>query len=165
VGPLYPTGQEEENTHMVCVERDRDIPLPIVQLNRWVLVVGVVGGLILREPLLTTALFFVVLSAVLFGRRGSLTFQAGRRLLAKRNAKALNAGRVEDPRLMRFNNTIAAMLLGGAQLAFLLGLEAVGWGLSLAVATAAGVALAGFCVGCFFYYRYRAYRFWLFGMG
>src|SRR5215207_1683695 len=112
---------------MVCVDRDRDIPLPIVQLNRWVLVVGVVGGLILRQPLLTTALFLVVLSAVLFGRRGSLIFQAGRLLLAKRNAKALSAGEVEDPRLMRFNNTLAAMLLGGAQLAFLLGLEVVGW--------------------------------------
>ena len=62
---------------MVCVEQNRDIPLPIVQLNRWVLVVGVVGGLILRQPLLTTALFFVVVSAVLFGRRGSLIFQAG----------------------------------------------------------------------------------------
>ncbi len=62
---------------MVCVEQNRDIPLPIVQLNRWVLVVGVVGGLILRQPLLTTALFFVVLSAVLFGRRGRLIFQAG----------------------------------------------------------------------------------------
>jgi len=83
--------------------------------------------------------------------------------LAKRNAKALSAGEVEDPRLMRFNNTLAAMLLGGAQLAFLLGLEGVGWVLSLAVATAAGVALAGFCVGCFFYYRYRAYRFRVFG--
>jgi Domain of unknown function (DUF4395) len=70
--------------------------------------------------------------------------------LAKRNAKALSAGEVEDPRLMRFNNTIAAMVLGGAQLAFLLGLESVGWGLSLAVAAAAGVALAGFCIGCFF---------------
>ena len=150
---------------MGCVERDRDIPLPIVHLNRWVLVVGVVGGLILRQPLLTTALFLVVLSAVLFGRRGSLIFQVGKRLLAKRNAKALNAGEVEDPRLMRFNNTIAAILLGGAQLAFLLGLEAVGWGLSLAVATAAGVALAGFCVGCFFYYRYRVYRSRLFGKG
>ncbi len=150
---------------MVCVERDRDIPLPIVHLNRWVVVVGVVGGLILRQPLLTTALFLVVLSAVLFGRRGSLIFQVGKRLLAKRNAKALNAGEVEDPRLMRFNNTIAAILLGGAQLAFLLGLEAVGWGLSLAVATAAGVALAGFCVGCFFYYRYRVYRSRLFGKG
>jgi hypothetical protein len=148
---------------MVCVEQDKDIPLPIVQLNRWVLVVGVVGGLILRQPLLTTALFLVVLSAVLFGRRGSLIFQAGRLLLAKRNAKALSAGEVEDPRLMRFNNTLAAMLLGGAQLAFLLGLEGVGWVLSLAVAAAAGVALAGFCVGCFIYYRYRTYHSRVFG--
>jgi hypothetical protein len=91
------------------------------------------------------------------------THLPGRRLLAKRNAKALNAGEVEDRRLMRFNNTIAAMLLGGAQLAFLLGLEVVGWGLSLVVAAAAGVALAGFCVGCFFYYRYRTYRSRVFG--
>jgi hypothetical protein len=69
---------------MVCVEQNRDIPLPIVQLNRWVLVVGVVGGLILRQPLLTTALFLVVLSAVLFGRRGSLIFQAGSSWLTSR---------------------------------------------------------------------------------
>jgi hypothetical protein len=63
---------------------------------------------------------------------------------------------------MRFNNTIAAMLLGGAQLAFRLGPEGVGWGLVLALVTAAGVALAG-CVGCFFYYRYRTYRSRVFG--
>jgi hypothetical protein len=31
------------------------------------------------------------------------------------------------------------------------------------VAAAAGVALAGFCVGCFIYYRYRAYRARVFG--
>jgi hypothetical protein len=64
---------------------------------------------------------------------------------------------------MRFNNTLAAIVLGGAQLAFLLGLEVVGWVLSLAVAAAAGVALAGFCVGCFIYYRYRAYHSRVFG--
>ena len=64
---------------------------------------------------------------------------------------------------MRFNNTIAAVLLGGAQLAFLLGFDVVGWLLSVAVAVAAGVALAGFCLGCFFYYRYRMNRYRLFG--
>ena len=78
---------------------------------------------------------------------------------------AFYAGGVEPLFAQALNNTIAAILLGGAQLAFLLGLEAVGWGLSLAVATAAGVALAGFCVGCFFYYRYRVYRSRLFGKG
>ena len=143
-------------------EQNKDIPLPIVKLNRWVLVVGVLSGLLLQQPFFTTVLFAVVLSAVLFGRRGSLIFQVGKRLLPKRNAAARREGWVEDPRLMRFNNTIAAILLGGAQLSFLFGLEVVGWALSLAVAIAAGIALAGFCLGCSLYFRYRMNRYRLF---
>ena len=145
------------------IEQNKDIPLPIVKLNRWVLVVGVLCGLLIQQPFFTTVLFAVVLSAVLFGRRGSLIFQVGKRLLAERNAAAQHEGRVEDPRLMRFNNTIAAILLGGAQLSFLFGLEVVGWALSLAVAIAAGIALAGFCLGCSLYFRYRINRYRLFG--
>ena len=134
---------------MQGLEHNRGIPSPIVKLNRWFLVLGVVGELLLQEPLFTTVLFIVVLSAVAFGRRGSLIFQVGKRLLAGQNALAYREGRVEDPRLMRFNNTIAAVVLGGAQLAFLFGQNLVGWALSLAVAVAAGGALAGFCLGCF----------------
>ena len=146
----------------MAIEQNKDIPLPIVKLNRWVLVTGVLSGLLLRQPLLTTALFIVMLFAALFGRRGSPIFWVGKRLLAKRNAAAQREGRMEDPRLMRFNNTIAAVLLGGAQLSFLFELEVVGWALSLAVAIAAGVALAGFCLGCFLYFRYRMNRYRLF---
>ena len=146
-------------------EQNKGIPSPIVKLNRWFLVLGVVGGLLLQEPLFTTVLFIVMLSAVAFGRRGSLIFQVGKRLLAERNAAAQREDEVEDPRLMRFNNTIAAVVLGGAQLAFLFGQNVVGWALSLAVAVAAGVALAGFCVGCFLYFQLKMYRHRLFGQG
>src|SRR5918997_1293628 len=148
---------------MMGVEQNKGIPLPIVNLNRWVLILGGVGGLLLQQPLFTTVLFIVVLSAVAFGRRGSLIFQVGKRLLAKRNAAAQRAGELEDPGLMRFNNTIAAVLLGGAQIAFLFGLNLVGWALSLAVAVAAVVALAGFCLGCSLYLRFNMYRHRLFG--
>ena len=139
------------------------IPHPIVALNRWTLVLGVGAGLLLRQPLVTTALLALLLPAVLFGRRGSALFAIGRRLLARRVAAARRAGLVEDPRLMRFNNGIAVALLGAAQVAFLLGRPVVGWALALAVATAAGVALAGFCLGCFLYYQFRLQRFRLFG--
>ncbi|HYO50369.1 MAG TPA: DUF4395 family protein [Chloroflexia bacterium] len=64
----------------------------------------------------------------------------------------------EDRRLMRFNNSIAVVLLGLAQLAFLLGVPVIGWALSLMVAVAAAVALAGFCLGCFLFLRFRLYR-------
>ncbi len=140
-------------------EQNKGIPLPIVNLNRWVLVLGVVGGLLLQQPLFTTVLLVIVLSAVLFGRRGSLIFQVGKRLLAGQITLAQREGRVEDPRLMRFNNTIAAVVLGGAQLAFLFGQNVVGWALSLAVAVAAVVALAGFCIGCSLYFRYKIHRY------
>lgn len=132
-----------------------DIPQPIVNLNRWTLVVGIVGGLILQQPLFTTALFLILVPAVLYGQRGSLIFQLGKRLLPGTEKGAPGA----DRRLMRFNNSIAVVLLGVAQVSFLSGVAALGWALALMVAIAASVALAGYCVGCTIYYRFRIYRY------
>ena len=136
-----------------------DIPLPIVRLNRWVLLVGIVLGLILQQPLLTTLLFLILLPAVVIGQRASLIFRVGKRLFARQ----LPTAEREDRRLMRFNNTIALLLLGLAQVAFLLGAPLVGWALAAMVAVAAGVALAGFCVGCFIYYQLKLQRYRLLG--
>ena len=47
------------------------------------------------------------------------------------------------------------LLLGGAQIAFLLGAPIAGWALALMVAAAAGVALAGFCFGCYLYTQWH----------
>lgn len=132
-----------------------DIPMPIVRLNRWTLLTGILAGLLLQQPLITTFLFLILLPAVLYGQRRSLIFQVGKRLLASRIAAGTEG---EDRRLMRFNNSIAVVLLGLAQVAFLLGVPVVGWALSLMVAVAAAVALAGFCLGCFLFLRFRLYR-------
>ena len=141
-----------------------DIPMPIVRLNRWTLLSGILVGLVLQQPLITTFLFVILLFAVLYGQRGSLIFQVGKRLLASRIAGArASAGGGEDRRLMRFNNSIAVALLGAAQVAFLFGQPIVGWGLSLVVAAAAAVALAGFCFGCFLFLRFKLYRYRLLG--
>src|SRR3954453_7161123 len=109
-----------------------DIPMPIVRLNRWTLLTGIVVGLLLQQPWITTILFLILLPAVLYGQRRSLIFQVGKRLFAARIAGAEG----EDRRLMRFNNSIAVVLLGLAQAAFLLGAPVVGWVLSLMVAAA-----------------------------
>ncbi|MDQ3705406.1 MAG: DUF4395 domain-containing protein [Chloroflexota bacterium] len=132
-----------------------DIPQPIVNLNRWTLVVGIVGGLVLQQPLFTTVLFLILVPAVLYGQRGSLIYQLGKRVLP--GTEKGTAG--VDRRLMRFNNSIAILLLGSAQVAFLFGAAALGWALALMVAVAASVALAGYCVGCTIYYRFRIYRY------
>lgn len=135
------------------------IPMPIVTLNRWILLIGVLLGLLLRAPLVTTALFLVLLPATLFGPAGSLIFRLGTVLFARQIPLAER----EDARLQRFNNTIATTLLGLAQVAFLLGRPVLGWVFAGMVATAAGVAIAGFCVGCFLYYQFKLNRFRLLG--
>lgn len=127
------------------------IPLPIVRLNRVVILTGVVAAIVLQQPWITTLLFALILPAALFGRRASLIFKAGSRLLARQ----IEGAETEDTGLMRFNNSIAAALLGGAQLAFLAGLPVLGYGLAAAVGAAALVALLGFCLGCFLYLQFR----------
>ena len=131
------------------------IPLPIVKLNRAVLLVGIVSAIAFQQPMVITALFIIILSAALFGRKGSLISFIGSYLFAKQNLHA----KTEDPRLMRFNNAIAAMLLGSAQIAFLSGAPLVGWLFSGIVAVASMVALAGFCFGCFLFYQFNLQRF------
>lgn len=135
------------------------IPLPIVKLNRAVLLVGIVAAIAFQQPIVTTILFLIILPAVIFGRNGSLIFFIGSRLFEKQNREATT----EDPKLMRFNNSIAAILLGGAQIAFLLGAPLAGWILSGFVAVAATIALLGFCFGCFLFYQFNLQRFKLFG--
>ncbi len=133
---------------LLCVD---GIPMPIVRLNRITLVTGVAAAILLQAPWISTILFALILPAVLFGRRGSPIYQIGRRLLAKQIA----GEEQEDQQLMRFNNSIAAVLLGGAQIAFLLGASTVGYILMGMVGLAALVALLGFCLGCFLYLQFK----------
>jgi hypothetical protein len=133
--------------------------MPIVKLNRWTLLTGVVLAFALQQPLITTALFVILFFAVLGGQRYSLIFQIGKRVLSRQIVGA----ETEDRRLMRFNNSIALILFGLSQVAFLFNVGWLGWAFSLMVAGAAGVALAGFCFGCFLYFQFKLNRYRLFG--
>jgi hypothetical protein len=133
--------------------------MPIVLLNRWTLLLGVIAAIVLRQPLITTALFVILGGAALFGSRGSLIYQIGSRIFARWNLTA----ETEDRRLMRFNNSLATIFLGVAQVAFLAGAPALGWIASSMAALAAAIALAGFCVGCYLYTRFKIERYRLFG--
>jgi len=142
-------------TAPAAAQADGGIPVPIVTLNRWVIVVSLVVGFLLQQPLISTVLLVVLLAAVLFGPRGSLIFQVGKRLLARHLAGAER----EDRRLMRFNNSIAVALLAVAQVAFALGVPLLGWALCGLLITAASVALAGFCLGCYLFYQFKLHRY------
>ncbi|MBI3522143.1 MAG: DUF4395 family protein [Chloroflexi bacterium] len=64
----------------------------------------------------------------------------------------IGEGRLEDSRPPRFANIVGAIFLGGATVAHLAGLTALGWGLGLIVAALALLAAStGICVGCEMY--------------
>ena len=135
------------------------IPLPIVRLNRWTIVVTLLFAFAVQQPLITTALLLVLLGSVIFGPKGSLVFQTGSRVLKTQIAEARRRGEVEDRRLMRFNNSIAVIMLATSQIAFLTGAATFGWILAGIIVLAATIALLGFCVGCFIFYRLRLAQF------
>ncbi len=69
-----------------------ELPLTIVALNRATIVVSVVLGLTLEQPLVTTALLVMLAAALALGQRGSLIFQAGSRLFRRQVETAREAG-------------------------------------------------------------------------
>lgn len=130
------------------------IPLPLVRLNQATIVALVLTGALWRQPLVITALFVLLAAGLVLGPRGNAVFRLGRRLLARR----LPGAPTEAAELQRFNQTLAVAMLAGAQAAFLAGAPLLGWLLALAVALAAGLALAGFCVGCSLYLQLKLLR-------
>ncbi len=130
--------------------------MPIVTLNRSLIVTGAALALLTQQPLISTALFALILPAAILGRRASLVYWLGKRLLARQIAQPDVL--IEDPQTQRFNNILATLMLGFAQLAFVIQNPALGWVFVGMVLVAATVALLGFCVGCFIYYQLRLNR-------
>lgn len=148
-----------ENQAQRTTHNPDDVPVPIVTLSRWVYVIVLLAGLMLQQPWLTTLVLALVLPPVLLGRQWNLIGIIGRQIYG---AQLRTAPR-EDRRLIHFNNLIVVALLALAQVAFLLGYSVVGWVFTGMVILAAGLALAGFCVGCVIFYQFKLTRYKVFG--
>ncbi len=135
------------------------VPLPIVTLNRVFLTFGILIAILTNQIWITTLIFLIILPAALLGKRYSLIYFVGSRLLTKQ----IEDSEYEDAALQRFNNTIAASLLAFSQLFFMLNQSIVGWVFAGMVMVASGVALLGFCFGCFLYYQFKIQRYKIFG--
>ena len=143
--------QSLNNTHS-------GIPMPIVTLNRMVLTFGILLALLTQQSWITTLLFLVLLPTVLLGKRFSLIYWVGSTIFQQK----IQTAEYEDAGLQRFNNTIATTLLGFAQIFFIMGQPVLAWIFAGMVMVASGIALLGFCVGCFLYYQFKIQRYRIF---
>jgi len=143
----------------ITLQKQKGVPFPIVTLNRAVLTVGVLVALLTQQIWIITILFLIILPTTLFGKRFSLIYYIGNILFKKQ----IQNSQYEDAGLQRFNNTIATTLLGFSQISFLAGQSILGWIFASMVMLASGVALLGFCIGCFLYYQFKIQRYRIFG--
>jgi hypothetical protein len=149
---------EEVKVHELT-RNPQDIPVPIVNFGRWVNLIFLLAGLLTRQPWLTTILFIILLPGFVFGGKWNFIGRTGKYFLGYR----LKGSLYEDKKLIKFNNLLLMIMLLMAQIAFLAGTPLTGWVISLLAIAANGLALAGYCVGCVIYYKFRLYRYMLFG--
>jgi hypothetical protein len=141
------------------INEKNGIPLPIVTLNRGVLTFGIMLALASQQYWIVTIIFVILLPAVIFGKRYSLIYSLGSILLRSK----IESAEYEDASLQRFNNTIALTLLGLSHIFYLFNQLIIAWIFASLVMIASGVALLGFCVGCFLYYQFKIQRYKIFG--
>jgi hypothetical protein len=140
-------------------QNKKGIPFPIVTLNRFVLTFGILVALLTQQIWITTILFLILLPTTLLGKRFSLIYFIGNILFKKQ----IQISQFEHAGLQRFNNTISTTLLGFSQISFLAGQPILAWVFASMVMLASGVALAGFCIGCFLYYQFKIQHYRIFG--
>lgn len=131
------------------------VPVPVVIFSRWVYAVTLVLSLVFQFSYGVTILLVLLLPGLLFGKKWNLIGRVGKTLLKKR----LPGSETEDARLLQFNNWILVLMLLAAQAAFIAGLHVTAWVIVIAVIIVTGIALSGFCVGCFLYYHFKLYRY------
>jgi hypothetical protein len=136
-----------------------DVPVPVLNFTRWVYFLILVSGILLQKPWETTILLVLLLPPLFLGKKWNIIGRVGKKVLASKIPGAL----YEDRRLIQFNNTLLVIMLVFAQVAFLTGNNVIGWVITSMAIAANGLALAGFCVGCFLFYRFKLYRYMLSG--
>ena len=145
----------EENKVHNLTRDPKDVPIPVLNFTRWIYFIILVSGILLQKPWETTMLLVLLFPVVLFGKKWNIIGRFGKKLLASKIPGSL----YEDRRLIQFNNTLLVIMLILAQIAFITGNIVIGWLITSMAIAATGLALAGYCVGCFLYYKFKLYKY------
>ncbi|PLS18145.1 DUF4395 domain-containing protein [Bacillus sp. M6-12] len=127
------------------------IPKPLVQLNQSFIVLSVLIALVSYKLILI--LPFVIGVYTLITKKNPIIL-IGKSFLKKPSSQY----EMEDKDQQIFNQWIATVCLGLSLASFQLGWNTLAYTFSIMVLLAAGIALMGFCIGCFIRYRYIMWK-------
>lgn len=130
----------------------RSIPRPVVRANQVVIFATSVLTIVTGQALL----LLIPLIANLLGLVG---FNPIMRIAALCLRKPKSSYIPEDVDQQRFNSYIAIACLALSFAGFMLGINAIGYAFSAMVAIASGIALCGFCIGCFLHFQLKQWQY------
>lgn len=128
------------------------IPRPLVRANQWTILLFTVASWFISPWLLLVPLV-CNLGGLLFNFNPVI--KIGRRFLKKRPSDYIP----EDVTQQKFNSTIAITCLALGLIGFTSGLTVMGYVFTLMVALASGIAILGFCIGCFLFFQINQLRY------
>ncbi|MEX2356664.1 MAG: DUF4395 family protein [Thermaerobacterales bacterium] len=131
-----------------------EIPIPLIRANQAFLVSMVLLAALLGQPWPLAAALLIQAAPLVLGRKAHLIFALTRPALAGRIKNAAT----EAAELQRFNQILAVLFLVLSLASFTLGQTNWGWIFAGLLAAAAGLAMAGFCIGCTIYLRWKLFR-------
>lgn len=130
----------------------RSIPRPVVRTNQAVIFISSILTIITGEA----AILLIPLVANVLGLAGFNPFM---RIAAMCLRKPKSSYIPEDVEQQRFNSYIAIACLALSLLGFTIGISAIGYVFSVMVAIASGIALCGFCIGCFLHFQLKQWQY------
>lgn len=135
------------------ISTTKGIPRPLVKTNQAFIVISVLLAWITGANLILALPLAVGLAGLLFGYNPVIKLAAN--FLRKEPSSYLQ----EDWDQQQFNQSIAVFCLAAGLVSFLAGWTALGYIFTALVATAATVAILGFCIGCFIHYQWKMYSY------
>jgi hypothetical protein len=129
----------------------RSIPRPLVRTNQWVIVLSVVLTWVSNMEWFLLIPFLAGLSGLIFGYNPIM--QLAKVFIKNKNYIP------EDWEQQQFNQLLAVFCLGIGFICLLIGWNTVGYVFTILVATAAFIAILGFCIGCFILFQWKQYTY------
>lgn len=133
--------------------QNKTIPQPLVRTNQWFIVISVLISWFTQQEWILAIPLAAGLMGLFFG------FNPVMRLAKVFLKKAPSEYIPEDWDQQQFNQTIAVVCLGGGLVCFLFNWYIAAYIFTAMVALAAGIALMGFCIGCFIRYQWKQYQY------
>lgn len=129
----------------------RSIPRPLVRTNQWFLVISILATWMSGQSWLLLLPLGVGLLGIFFGFNPIM--RAAKLFLRKHPSEYI----LEDWEQQQFNQVIAVVCLGLGLMGYVLQWKVMAYVFTALVALAAGIAIMGFCIGCFIRYQWTQY--------